>query len=416
VDRRRLLAGDQIPPGSRFSIAAVGVMVGDQPGVLVHPVRGLGHLLEPASGEAVVVAPMAAKHPFVGDVTQQGVLEQELPAAVERRFLALVHDLPSAQAVERLGGRALRLGQRLVAVEAQGLDGVVPEHAADHRSALQRQALGDRQRFEAGLQHAAQGGRDLGVLEALVEHLPDVGFGGDHVGLDEPVDQLLDVERVALRRHHDQVAERLGDVVGTLEDLVEQPPRVAPRQRTQGQQRVEVEALAPVGMRFEQRRARRRDHEDRTVAQHRVSGVDQRQRRLVGPVQILEQQHDRALGGEGTEVVGEVARRPSAEVLRIVAESVEHAALADLEPEPCPDDVRLVDRLWVGSECLLDPPLPLAPDLVGAVAVVDVEAGSEEIVEQRVRQSSPGMGGAAAEPPHLLGDLVEPAVEVGEQS
>ena len=69
----------------------------------------------------------------------------------------------------------------------------------------------------------------------------------------------------------------------------------------------------------------------------------------------------------------------------------------------------------VPSACC-DPALPLAPDLAGPVAVVDVEAGGEEVVEQGVGQARPGVGGAAAEPPHRLGELVEPAVEVGEQT
>ena len=54
------------------------VVVGDQPGVLVGALRALGHPLEPAGGEPVVVPAVAAQHPLVGHVAQQGVLEQEL--------------------------------------------------------------------------------------------------------------------------------------------------------------------------------------------------------------------------------------------------------------------------------------------------------------------------------------------------
>ena len=77
----------------------------------------------------------------------------------------------------------------------------------------------------------------------------------------------------------------------------------------------------------------------------------------------------------------------------------------------------LSTRLGVRAERLLDPALPLAPDLGGAVAVVDVEAGGEEVVEQGVGQCADRTW--AARPPNhhtCLRDLVEPAVEVGQQA
>ena len=76
----------------------------------------------------------------------------------------------------------------------------------------------------------------------------------------------------------------------------------------------------------------------------------------------------------------------------------------------------LVDAVGPRAERLLEPALPLASDLGRFVAVVDVEAVGEHVVEQGVREARAGVGGPAAEPPHLLGDLVEPAIELGEQA
>ena len=105
-----------------------------------------------------------------------------------------------------------------------------------------------------------------------------------------------------------------------------------------------------------------------------------------------------------------------AEALRVAAESGQAATLADLEAEPRPDDVGLVDDVGPGAEGLLDPALPLAPDLRRLVAVVDVEAVGEDVVEQRIGQARAGVGSPSAEPPHLLRDVVEPLVEVRQEA
>ena len=62
---------------------------------------------------------MTTQHPLVGDIAQQGVLEEELPVVVEGRLLPLVHHVASAQPVERLTGRHLDLGADRVAVVAE---------------------------------------------------------------------------------------------------------------------------------------------------------------------------------------------------------------------------------------------------------------------------------------------------------
>ena len=87
-----------------------------------------------------------------------------------------------------------------------------------------------------------------------------------------------------------------------------------------------------------------RHDEHAAVAEDGVGRVDQAEHRFVGPVQVLQQQHDRGLVGQSPEVLGEVRRGPVAEALRVVAAPPSGATSPDLEAEPQGDDVGLVDR------------------------------------------------------------------------
>ena len=79
-----LLPGHQVPVGRRVSVATAGMVIGDDRGVLVDAAGELGHPLVPPRRQLVVDAAVPAQRPLVGHVAQQGVLEQELPAVVER--------------------------------------------------------------------------------------------------------------------------------------------------------------------------------------------------------------------------------------------------------------------------------------------------------------------------------------------
>ena len=76
-------------------------------------------------------------------------------------------------------------------------------------------------------------------------HPPAVGGGVDDALLDQPLDQFLDVVRVAVGGADHQVDQGRRHVVGPLQDLGDQAPRVVVRERVELQPGVHRTALPP---------------------------------------------------------------------------------------------------------------------------------------------------------------------------
>ena len=195
VDRRGVAPCDEVPVG-RLRVAGPLEVLGDDRGVLLLAARRGADLRQPGGGAVVVALAMGAEHAVVGDVAQQRVLEQELARGVERRDLPLVDDLAATESVEDRGRRLVRL--------VEPGDGVVPEHATDDRCPLQQASLLDPERVQPGLEDTPErGGYDDGV-DQLVDHQP-VRLATHHdPGVEEPGDQLLHVEGIAVGRVHHQ--------------------------------------------------------------------------------------------------------------------------------------------------------------------------------------------------------------------
>ena len=86
-------------------VAGPVVVTGDEPGVLIETAALLGGVLQPSGDERVVGEAVHLQHAVVGDVAEQGVLEEELPRLVERRVRPLVHDFPRPHLLERVRRR-----------------------------------------------------------------------------------------------------------------------------------------------------------------------------------------------------------------------------------------------------------------------------------------------------------------------
>ena len=121
----------------------------------------------------MVLAASGAQDAVVGDVAQQGVLEEELAGRVERGELALEDEV-----ARRAGGRRAR-GVRRIAVRRQVGDGVVPEDPADDRGPLQRGAFRRRQGVEPGLQQALERRGHDEAADQLVDDPPPRRVGDD---------------------------------------------------------------------------------------------------------------------------------------------------------------------------------------------------------------------------------------------
>jgi hypothetical protein len=273
-------------------------------------------VLQPDGSQAVVLAPTGAQQALVRDVPEQSVLEQELARVGERRPLALVDDLPRAQPVEDIAGRG---GVIVVPADETG-HGVVPEHAADDGGALRERPLLRWKRVEACLQHTLQRRRHSRRAHRIVRDVPARAFRADDSLFDEPLEQLLDVERVALGAAHHELDQLGRNVVGALEDLRDELCALALRHRLEPDPPV-VRDPSPQWGWCSSSTGRAVATITTGPGRESVRGfVDQRQRKIIGPVQVLQQDENGGLLGERGEVPGERRSPPLSQRLRVLRE------------------------------------------------------------------------------------------------
>ena len=219
---------------------------------VVHARAGLAG--QPFTSLGVVAAAQAFEHRVVGDLVQHLVAERELARAAEAG-IGMRHDQ-----------RALRdAGQGGCRLRVDGRERQVPEHEADHGGLLQRQLFGRLGGVEPGLQHAGQGLRHVGDEQLAGVQRPALALDRDRAFVDQHLDQLFDVERVAFGRTGDEFAQ----CVGHLGQLAQQLAGEAVAHRLS--QRLQVDALrvgtaGPIGPTLVQRRAREPEHEHRHIA------------------------------------------------------------------------------------------------------------------------------------------------------
>ena len=382
-------------------------MLGDVRRLLVDAIGR--RLPQPLGGRAVVRPPVDAQDAVVHDVAQQRVTEQPLARPGERRVLALVDQLAHAQ----VGQPRLHLVQWVV---PESDHGVVPEHASDHGRPLEDRALGCGQRVHAGLQHAAQGRwQGTEAVDPIGRHGPSIRPPHEHAAGDEPRDELLEVVRVALGSADHELDQRLGHVVGLGQELFQQGAAATSGQRLEHQARVVGQALTPSRPPFEQLGTGRGDDEERCLAERGVGDVERFERQVVGPVHVLQQQHDRGLGTQAGEVGAEGGQRLLAMRSRVEARHLGIDLLTELEAEPRrgepgPAAVRRVLAQPGGK-----PGRALGGDVGCRVAGLDRETRRDQVAQQRPGRVLRRSGGAATEPPHRLGHLGKPAVELEEE-
>ena len=409
VDGGGTLAGAQVPGGCRRVVGAL-VVLGDHGGVLVLTADGRAGLGQPLGGTPVVALALGAQHPVVRHVAEQRVLEQELAGRREPRDLALEEHLAPAQAVQ-----APQRGRRVaggVGGVADVRHGLVPEDPSDHGGTLEQVALLRAQGVQPGLEHPLERRGNRDGLHQLVDH-PPVRFGADDdAGVEQPGHQLLDVERVALRGVHHEGGQRVGELGHPAEELRDQLATLPPRERAERQPHVVGEPLAPPWPGLQQGGPRRRDHEDRRLAQPGTHRVQPPQRALVGPVQVLEQDHHGHLLAEHVEVAAQELRALVPECLRVRGQLERRGVGVEAEPRP---DQRAAAWTRVRAEGGGEPLGDGATDGLGGVVDLDAEPRGEHVAQQAVDRVLGVRRGAAPEPPDRLGPLREPGVEVEEQ-
>ncbi len=332
---------------------------------------------DPCGRRAVLGCPHRAGNLLVADVADQRVPEAVLVLTLHCGHAHRADELLPRQLVQRL----LELVQ--VATAHRG-DCAGPEHLADHGGVLQECLPVGAQRVETGGDQRLQRLRQL----QLVRHREQVAVG-------EQPDELLRVERVPAGVLEERPLERLGQD-GPFEQQREQLHRLPVRERRQ------VDALGVAGVAPEMRmslvelRSRGAEHEQRHVLGPVREVLEERQQRVVGPVEILDDED------AGT-VRGQELAEPAPRSERLVL-CCGCAWDADERADPREQPVAVVDLGRHG-------PVELGGSLRGAVRLEDAGVGLDDLAEGPERDAVSVRQTAPLAPAHQARALLD----VGEQ-
>ncbi len=255
------------------------IVGGEDLGVVLHPLTR-DHL-EPRGGPAVPLSPLCPRDLGVGDVSDQGVEEAVLGLALHRGASGRADQLLAGELVH---GLVHLLG---FALSHRG-DRARPEDLADHRGVGQHGLL----RLIEGVQSGGDqplhpgGQRDLrGCIQ---------GPGCALLVQDPPVleqsDELLGVQRVAPCPGQDRGLD-LGGEHGLLEQVADQTGRVGLREWAQVHPGGVAGGCRPRGGTFVELRAGRGHQKHRDPFGVVGDVLQEGEQRVVGPVQILEDEH-----------------------------------------------------------------------------------------------------------------------------
>jgi hypothetical protein len=293
-----------------LDLAADGARVLERAHVVVREQLGrvlCAHLrLDPGGDAPMTLAARRARDLRVRDVTHQDVPERVLLLALHRRPPVATDELlplECAQRLVHLPGAAALSDERAAPEDLPGDGGVLdqlllrPGECVEPRGdqALQRVGYG---------QVAAAGAAALG---------------------DEPR-ELLGVERVPARAREDGVLQ-VGRQHRALEHRMDELRRLGLAERRERQRdRVRLPA-APVRTAREELGACRRDDEQRDVGRPVDEAVEKVEQAVVGPVEVLEDEHRRAL-------VGERLDEPAPRGERLAASIRSRPVLGDADQRP----------------------------------------------------------------------------------
>ena len=303
VGQASLVTGIQQVLYRLFPFPGQFIVPGDQPQILPDPFSG--RILQPACHLPMVHPAQLEQHRLVGHIPQQSMLKDVLFRTGKSRTLPAKDQLPVADSLQK--------GDDCLLVELGSLFGFqlgqrcIPEQPPNHRGSLQEHLFRRGQAVQAGLEHPGQGRRHPYLRKPFQLYLPVVLSEQNHAVLDQHVDQLFDVERVALRTLDNQITERAGYAARLLQNLAHQSPAGSPRKGPEFDLGVDRLSLTPTGTALEQRRAGQADHQQARVGHRRHELVEQIEGAIIRPMDILQQDHGR-LAGNRAQVLGQMGR------------------------------------------------------------------------------------------------------------
>ena len=255
--------------------------------------RSVGiRVFEPVHEPLVEVRAGALEQAVVRGLLDQDVDESEGLLPRERRPL-LPDELLAAQRAERrphvlphgLGG--------------QILDGAAVEHLAEDRTVLDDRPVGRAQPVEPRGDQGGDRRRDRERVDPGREDPLPVRALVERAVVDQHGEHLLHEERVAPGRGDDPLASGLVDERGT-EEVLDDLGALVLAQRQEGDGSGTFALLGPVRMLVEQIASRRAHEHERRLG--RVDDrADQVEEGLLGPVDVIDHDDERSLGGQRLE-------------------------------------------------------------------------------------------------------------------
>ncbi len=230
---------------------------------------------EPPGHLTVEDGPGRLRKAGIGHVANENVLEAVCLLAADGRTGLADEKVPLDERLQSFSGRG---------GVGQGLDGARPERSARHGGPLQHCPLGRRQPIDPGGDH-----RLHGVWNA----------GGRTVGLEQHPHRLLDEQRIPLGRpEHRRTLIRRELCRFAPGERVDQPRAVVRRQSLQLDRGGTHVAPAPPRALVEQVGTGQAQDQDGNALDPARQMLDQVEHRLLGPVDVLEDEHERLQVGE----------------------------------------------------------------------------------------------------------------------
>ena len=189
--------------------------------------------LQPGSHLGMVHPPQTQQHRLIGHIAQNSVLENILLRPCEGRMPTVKDQLAPFHCAQQRPGIAERVGfpRCILCCVLHGLHSRIPEHPPHHRGALQERFFVGWQAVEAGLQHTRKRGRHACLLQLPQVCRPVLRISLHHPILDQHLDQLFNIKRIALGALHNQIHQRFRRVFHLLQDLAYQLAAVSGGQR-----------------------------------------------------------------------------------------------------------------------------------------------------------------------------------------
>ncbi|HEY2190217.1 MAG TPA: hypothetical protein VGH48_16800 [Caldimonas sp.] len=344
---------------------------------------GARHVGEPLRRAQVGPLAPALEDGFVGDLVEQLVSEDVLAGVLRRRDV--VAPVP--------GSDQLALGEPWQLPLGAGVDEgdrLVPERQPDDAADLQRLALVAREAIQARLQDACQGAGNLDRDHSLGIHPPRSRPRHDGPGVDQHLDQLFHVERVAISGAGDERTQRGRHAIEPLQELARKLVARRPVQRLQIDSLLDGAEHRLAAL--EQGGAARAQNEHRYVGERLNQVIEEVQRRVVSPVQILEQQEQRRRTDLAYPPHRQRCRAKAAapDLARILANSGNVPARGKIQAEHLAEHVRVRLGLvlvgaFVAGEQLHDEFLDLRLRDLHRVRVLDQRPCREDVAQQPVR-------------------------------